>query len=353
VNVLGSILGPLIAGFWIVPLAGERWGLALVAIPLFAIGFASARGLRSWPLFGGSVAAALLLVLLTRDYSVKFENPIELRDHTATVIASGQGMRKRLLVNGTGMTKLTPITKMMAHLPLSFLSQEPKKGLVICMGMGTTFRSMLSWGIDATVVELVPSVPKLFSFFHPDAPELLASGRGHIVVDDGRRFLERSTEQFDVMAIDPPPPVSAPTSSLLYSLEFYRTVKPHLKPGGILQVWCPGGDATTNAAITKAITASFPYVRAFESLEDWGTHFLVSMQPLPQLDAQALTGHLPPAATRDLLEFNPDWTPVELFAYVLDGEKSVRDMENLDPATPPITDNRAINEYFLVRMFTD
>jgi predicted membrane-bound spermidine synthase len=353
VNVLGSILGPLVAGFWIVPAAGERWGLALIALPLFAIPVTSARAPRSWVPLAGSAVAALLLISFTRDYSIKFPNPIELRDHTATVIASGQGMRKRLLVNGTGMTKLTPITKMMGHLPLSFLSHHPQNGLVICMGMGTTFRSMLSWGIDATVVELVPSVPKLFSFFHPDAPQLLASGKAHIVVDDGRRFLQRSTEQFDAMAIDPPPPISAPTSSLLYSIEFYRTVKPHLKPGGILQVWCPGGDDTTNAAITKAITASFPYVRAFESLEDWGTHFIVSMQPLPNVNAALLTRNLPAAAARDLIEFNPDWTPAEMFAYVLDGEKSVPAMESLDPDTPAITDNRPINEYFLLRTFTD
>jgi hypothetical protein len=36
-------------------------------------------------------------------------------------------MDRELLVNGIGMTKLTPITKMMAHLPMAFLPAPPRK----------------------------------------------------------------------------------------------------------------------------------------------------------------------------------------------------------------------------------
>ena len=89
--------------------------------------------------------------------------------------AWGSGMDKHLWVNGIGMTTLTPITKMMVHVPLSLQPQPPKKALVICFGMGTTFRSVLSWGVNATVVELVPSVPSLVGVFHPDAAGILTS----------------------------------------------------------------------------------------------------------------------------------------------------------------------------------
>ena len=58
--------------------------------------------------------------------------------------------------------------------------------------MGTCFRSLLSWDIDSTAVELVPSVPRLFGFFHPDGPRKARSRQRHIVIDDGRRFLERT-----------------------------------------------------------------------------------------------------------------------------------------------------------------
>jgi spermidine synthase len=359
VNVVGSVLGPLVAGFWILPLAGERWGLVLMALPLFTIGFISATrastsnvrmfNLRPIGLFASTVGASLLLALVTRDYSTKYPQRIELRDHTATVIASGQGMHKRLLVNGTGMTKLTPITKLMAHMPLAFLGRPAKNGLVICFGMGTTFRSMLSWGIDVTVVELVPSVPKLFGYFHPDGPALLNSPRAHVVIDDGRRYLERSNEQFDVIAADPPPPIGAPASSLLYSQEFYSILKPHLRTGGIVQVWCPGGDNATMASIAKSLKNAFPYVRGFMGIEGWGVHFLASMQPIALPSPQELAGRMPPEARKDLLEWNPNATATDVFDNMLSDQETLGEFITLKPSVPPIADDRPINEYFLLR----
>ena len=348
INVLGCILGPLLAGFFILPWAGERWGLCLLALPLFAIGFFSSALHRA--AFGGTILAALLLVFLTKDFGTKFPHRIELRDHTATVIATGEGMSRRLLVNGVGMTKLTPITKMMVHLPLSFRQKPAKNGLVICFGMGTSFRSMLSWGIDATVIELVPSVPKLFGYFHEDGPGLLRSPLAHVVIDDGRRFLDRSSEQFDVIAADPPPPIGAPTSSLLYSEEFYAVLKRHLRPDGIVQVWCPGGDTATMSAIAKALRRSFPYIRAYESIEGWGVHFLVSMQPIAAATPAELVHRMPTNAAKDLVEWDSDYTPEEMFDEVVgDGEQHLDDFIKRDPSVPPIQDDRPINEYFLLR----
>src|SRR5207249_10768123 len=144
---------------------------------------------------------------------------------------------RALLVNGYGMTVLSPSTKYMVHLPLAFLGRSPRNGLVICFGMGTSFRSMLSWSIPTTAVELVPSVPAMFSFFHSDTDKLSHSPLATIVVDDGRRFLDGTSEKYDVIVIDPPPPPAAPGSSLLYSRDFYEIVKKHLASDGILQMW--------------------------------------------------------------------------------------------------------------------
>jgi spermidine synthase len=103
----------------------------------------------------------------------------------------------------------------------------------------TTFRSLLSWNIDTTAVELVPSVPALFAQFHHNAVQLLASPRAHVVIDDGRRFLDRSTDLYEVI---PPPLAEAAASSLLYSKEFYATARARLCPDGVLQQWLPCAD---------------------------------------------------------------------------------------------------------------
>jgi spermidine synthase len=361
VNVVGSILGPLVAGFWILPWLGERWGLCAIALPLFAIGVTAAWrpagqrtrlfGLAPKPLFAATLVASLLLVFATRGYETMFPERLELRDYTATVIATGEDMRRRLLVNGTGMTTLTAITKVMAHLPLSYLDKPAANGLVICFGMGTTFRSMLSWGIHTTAVELVPSVPRAFGYFHEDGPELLQSPLARMVIDDGRRYLDRSHEQFDVIAVDPPPPIGAPTSSLLYSREFYAVLKPHLRPGGIAQIWFPGGDAVTQAAVAKSIRDSFPYVRAYQSINGWGIHFLVRMQPFPAVVNGEMPQKLPAAAAADLVEWNDDVTPRQMLINVLSREKSLDSLIAPAPAIPPIGDDRPINEYFFLRQF--
>src|SRR5207249_8126039 len=159
--------------------------------------------------YGGVALASVLVIIKTHDYEKKYPGAWVRRDPSATVIAQGEGWNRDLLVNGLSMTRLNPITKYIAHLPLAFMTRPPRNGLVVCFGMGTTYRSLLSWGIPTTVVELVPSVPRMFWYYHSDARQLLTSQLSHVVIDDGRRYLERTTEQYDVITIDPPPPVEA------------------------------------------------------------------------------------------------------------------------------------------------
>ena len=236
VNVLGCIVGPLVSGFVLLPWIGEHVAMLLFVAPWFAVAvirlrngeFRLVQRLTAY----GFIVVALGIFFLTRDFETQFPQREVLRDATATVIATGKGMNKRLLVNGIGMTALTPVTKMMAHLTLASLDRPPRNVLVICFGMGTTVRSAVSWGIPVTAVELVASVPKLFTYYHPDGAKVLASPLSHVVIDDGRRFLERSPQVFGAIIIDPPPPVQAAGSSLLYSEDFYAVAKRRLQPDG-------------------------------------------------------------------------------------------------------------------------
>jgi hypothetical protein len=272
-----------------------------------------------------------------------------LRDSTATVIATGTGMQKRLITNGVGMTTLTPITKMMAHLTLASLDRPPRNALVICFGMGTTYRSVISWGVPATAAELVPSVPRLFPYYHDDGAKILASPLSHLVIDDGRRYLLRSPQKYDAIIIDPPPPVQAAGSSLLYSEEFYAVAKEHLQPGGILQQWLPDGDNAIQASVARSLKNSFSCVRVFHSVEGWGWHFLASMRPIPARHAADLVARMPAGAVADLMEWGPAKTPNEQFDRMLSKEMTTEQMIALSPGTPALQDDRPINEYFLLR----
>ena len=365
VNITGCVLGPLVSSFLLLPLVGERFTLLIFALPWLALSFRRPAALPSLDTRYRAGAAwkpmivsllALFLVAGTRSFESQFTPREVRRDSTATVTAIGaKRTEKKLLVNGIGMTALSPITKMIAHLPLTFLQRPPKNALVICFGMGTTHRSMLSWGISSTAVELVPSVVSVFPYFHSDAAQLLQSPRSRIIVDDGRFYLERSTDQYDVIVLDPPPPVEAAASSLLYSKEFYAAAKQHLRPDGILQQWLPMGnaDAVIVASVAKALKESFPHVRVFRSIEGWGYHFLASSFPLPHVSAAELARRMSPAAAADLVEWGPAQDAEGQFDGVLRQELSLDELIQRAPGVPALQDDRPVNEYFLLRRSGD
>ena len=358
VNVIGCIIGPLLSGFLLLPLMSERWVLLIFALPWLILGVLPrwSPTVEQKPVptsrKRAAYAVALLVVvvaLTSKGYEEQYVPREVFRDNTATIVATGSGMMKRLMVNGVGITFLTPITKMMAHMPLAFLDHPPQSTLVVCFGMGTTYRSLLSWNLSATAVELVPSVPRVFGYYHSDGPELLRSPLSHVVIDDGRRYLERTPQQYDVVTLDPPPPVEAAGSSMLYSKEFYATVKQRLKPGGILQQWLPSGDAVVQASVARALKESFPYVRVFGSLEVWGFHFLASAHPIPNRTPEELAQRMPASAVKDFIEWGPQPTPEGQFAIVLNREVSLDQLIAQAPGAPALQDDRPENEYYLLR----
>lgn len=362
VNIAGCIAGPLIAGFLLLPHMGENAALGLLSAPLFAAGLLAARRLRGSafamgragpvPLFAGASVLAALMAALAGTFddvvAMYHANPQVRRDYQASVTAGGTGVDRVLQINNIGMTTLTPITKVMAHLPLAFLPRPPRSALVICFGMGTTFRSLLSWGIPATAVELVPSVPELFGFFHEDAAEVLASPNARVVIDDGRRFLARSAERYDVITLDPAPPMTAAGTSFLFSEEFYADAKARLAPDGIMQIWIVEPlEPAVLGAFAAAIKNSFPHARVFRSFKGLGYHVLASREPLAPLSAVELAARLPPAAVRDLLEMGPERSGAAQFRSMMVNEVPFDSL--LAAGAPGLRDDRPVNEYYFLR----
>jgi predicted membrane-bound spermidine synthase len=357
INVVGCILGPLFASYILLPRINERDSLLILGFPFLVfciLCFNSAR--PRWRI--GSAIAGVAVLLVALFFSATYEGQFiktgkhtqVRRDYAASVISVGEGGDKLILVNGVTMTSLSPVTKFMAHLPLAFHDGPSTRALIICFGMGTSYRSCMNWGIDTTAVELVPSVRDAFGFYHVDAAWYINTDRGRVIVDDGRRFLCRTGEMFDIIVIDPPPPVEAAGSSLLYSEEFYGLAKQHLKPHGILQAWYPAGENFTGVAALRSLKNSFPHVRCFSGLGEWGTHMFASMEPINIPSAETLVERMPARARRDLLEWSD--TP-DLAAYikeVVTDEINVQNVLDLYPDPElRITDDRPYNEYFILR----
>lgn len=356
INVVGCILGPLFGSYVLLPYLSERIAMILLGLPLLALclvcgqaltarqrGAAAlaAVGALAWCVFGAGDLAGFL---------AKHDKATEVRrDYAASVISYGHGFNRWLLVNGVGMTTLTPETKLMVHLPMAFHRSRPESVLIICFGMGTSFRAALSWDVPTTEVELVPSVRDAFGFYHADAAMCLKNPNGRVVIDDGRRFLKRTREKYDVVVVDPPPPMEAAGSSLLYSKEFYQVVKEHLNQGGILQIWCPEVKRKTSfQAVLRSLDESFPSVRCFRGVKSSGTHLLASMEPIATLTGLALAARMPPKAQKDLMEWETSGDLLGFLNQALAKEIQMTNLLNraLDCR---LTDDRPINEYYLLR----
>ena len=355
-NTFGCILGPLSASYLFLPMLGVKMSLLLLSLALMACFIICCRRSllrKKWSIaitafFAGLLTIGWFFSDTYEEYFHSYFHGLMRRDYAATVTSLGGTIAdKRLLVNGLSTTYLTPITQFMAHLPLVYCERPPASALDICFGAGTTFRSLVSWGIAVTAVELVPSVPKAFGYYWPDADAVLGNPRARVVIDDGRRYLMRTKEKYDVITIDPPPPIEAAGSSLLYSVEMYALIKQHLNDGGVLQQWVPGCEKPMLLAAARSIAVSFPYVKVFRSVEGWGFHFLASMKPFGQFTAADLVSRMPANARKDLLTWRPDGN-LEAYLQSLLSKELLLD-PRLSNHGPMITDAKPFNEYFLLR----
>ena len=356
VNVVGCVLGPLVSAYVLLAGLGERWTITLLSLGFTAAGplLAARRLTWCWPAAAAAVAVIGWVVALGAEpFNEGPPEPDKVirTDHTATVVSFRQGFERQLLVNGTGMTSLTPITQAMVHLPAAHHAGRPRSALIICFGMGTSFRSALSWGMQTTAVELTPSVLEAFPYYHEDADARVRDPNARLVVDDGRRFLKRTGDAFDVIVIDPPPPLTSAGSGMLYSVEFYREAARRLNPGGVLQQWIPASGGYLVNAFLRSIRAVFPHAKVLPGLEGgWGTHVLASMDPIPDLTPAELVAHMPPDAQADFrqwLEPQPD--VLEKAARMMLGRAVPADRFLAGSDGPAVTDDRPLNEYYFLR----
>ncbi|MGH7321826.1 MAG: hypothetical protein ACRELA_19665 [Candidatus Rokuibacteriota bacterium] len=346
-NGLGCLLGPLVAGFVLLPFLGSGVTLlvltSLLAVPAAIVPTAS----RIWALIP---ALALVPVFtLVPTYEQRIGSTWILHDSTATVAALGEDRFRRLLVNGVSMTGLVNETKWMVHLP-SLMHGAPKTILIVCFGMGTSFRSALAWQADVTSVELVPSVPRLFAYYHRDAEAVARDPRGRIVIDDGRHFLETTMARYDIIVVDPPPPLEAAGSSMLNSREFFAAARRALNPGGLLLHWTPGGDFFSEVAQATTLADVFPHVVAFRSPGRVpGLYMIASNAPLRVPKLPEAVDAAPATVREDMGEWLGGNDVVGELARILSRRITREEIVAWSPGATPLVDDFPVNEYQWVR----
>lgn len=85
--------------------------------------------------------------------------------------------------------------------------------------------------------------------------------RVRLIRGDGRHHLALARQRYDVITLEPPPPIVA-GSGHLYSLEFYRLCRARLEPGGVVAQWLPlHAQSLASARMTaRTVLEAFPHV---------------------------------------------------------------------------------------------
>jgi spermidine synthase len=239
---------------------------------------------------------------------------------------------------------------MMAHLPM-LLHPNPQDTLVICFGMGTTYRSAVSHGGKVTAVELIKEVLDVFDHFHEDAEQVRAYPNGKMIVNDGRNFLKLTRNRFDVITLDPPPPIDAAGVNHLYSREFIELAKSRLKKGGIMAHWIPRpgtlsgvDDWKTFNMLVATFMDAFPYVYSQWAFHDIGLHILGSMEPIT-ISSEQVRRRMDNGMIRKDID---EWDAVP-FTYIMGMERKFDDLRSF----PRITDDRPRLEFYLLTTWAE
>jgi predicted membrane-bound spermidine synthase len=274
-------------------------------------------------------------------------------DELATVdTVGGPAAKRRLLIGGVGVTSLTVDTKLMGYLSKA-LRPHAKDFLVIAFGMGSTYRSGLKLGLHTDAVELSPTVPSRMPVFFPDASTYLNHPSGRVITSDGRNYVRLARDRYDLVAVDPAPPIESAGSVVLYTKEFLTEGKARLRPGGVFLLWMPYALPMDDLkAHVRTFHNVFQHVSLMLSPGGHGMFMLGSDAPLQFNDQDILQVLGNPDAVRDLSD-SPDYPPTDGPGWV----RAVHKAEWLsdDRVTaftgpgPEITDDRPRSEYFLWR----
>ncbi|MET3614703.1 spermidine synthase [Rhizobium aquaticum] len=187
--------------------------------------------------------------------------------------------------------------------PAMLLHPNPKDVLIIGGGEGATLREVLAHHTvrSATMVDIDFQAVELcrehLIRWHRGAFD---DPRAKLRYDDGRHFLENDSSLYDVIIIDVVDMLDNGPAQSLYTLEFYRTVRQSLRPGGILAVQgleFSHLDYKQHAALARTIRQVFPDVHSYRAaipsfLSSWG--FLIAGEDIEptRFTAQALQSRI-------------------------------------------------------------
>jgi SAM-dependent methyltransferase len=236
-DVLGSVTG--IAAFAVLSLFGAPpvvWGLVIVGLFVFLL----APSLK----LGHAVAIGILVGAFTLEALADAMVWSPYYRITWTQTDEGTGV----VVNGIPHQDVTTIEARRSadftyFLPYERVVEPPERVLVIGAGTGSDVAIALAEGVEhVDAVEIDPELYELGRKVNPERP--YHDPRVRVIIDDGRAFLERSDDRYDLILFaltDSLTLVSGQSSlrleSYLFTREAMEVARDHLSSDGIFAMY--------------------------------------------------------------------------------------------------------------------
>jgi spermidine synthase len=154
--------------------------------------------------------------------------------------------------------------------PAMLTHPRPERVFIAGGGEGATLREVLAHKTVKKAVmadideEVVSLCHRLLPSWHQNAFD---DPRAELHFVDARKYLEESSEKFDVIIIDLVDPLEQGPARLLYTREFYQIVKQKLGPDGIMSVQAEPAEwknLDNFAAIVNTLRNVFPIARPYQ-----------------------------------------------------------------------------------------
>ena len=152
-----------------------------------------------------------------------------------------------------------------AAVPLA-LKPDAKSAAVIGIGTGLTTHTLLqSLTIERVeTVEIEAAMAEASRGFMPRNSATFLDPRSRILIDDAKTFFSSHNRRYDILISEPSNPWVSGVSSL-FTREFYRRIRAHLNPGGVLVQWFQlyEIDASLLASVMRALGEEFPHYAVY------------------------------------------------------------------------------------------
>jgi spermidine synthase len=277
-NVVGAILGSLIAGFVLLPQIGSRNGLVVTAavatVSAILLALAMRRSHAAMATAIGVVAPLMFLLgarTAVDPLAVAFErfhrreNLLWRQEGAQTTVAiherPGNPPMRIMYLDGNHQANDSAATAFVHHrigaLPV-MLHQQPRSALVVGLGGGATPGAAARLNVDVDVVELSQAVVSGSEFFKSINFDVLSRPNVRLRVDDGRNYLMMNRKKYDVITADIILPRHAGAGAL-YSREYYELVRQSLADGGLVMQWNGGETETEYKLLLRTFLSVFPH----------------------------------------------------------------------------------------------